>query len=219
MEHYESPLSIDIRKLGGYAQKCHAYAKALRYKENEFRLNPSQDIIGSLITINNNLQQSDSATGILIYAHQYHALELIERWHEKLQRWEAALDSYRIRQIESPESFDITLGIMRCLDALGDWVALAQLTQEKWTHANNDARKKIAPFAAGAAWGLRDWEKMNDYSRFMTSDTVDHSFYRAIVAVQQQHYDMASKLIDKTRDLLVTDFMAVIGESYDRAYS
>jgi FKBP12-rapamycin complex-associated protein len=36
MEHDDKALPIDIRTLGMYAAKCHAFAKALHYKELEF---------------------------------------------------------------------------------------------------------------------------------------------------------------------------------------
>ena len=37
MEHDDKALPIDIRTLGSLAEKCHAYAKALHYKELEFQ--------------------------------------------------------------------------------------------------------------------------------------------------------------------------------------
>lgn len=40
MEHDEKSLPIDIRTLANYAQKCHAYAKALHYKELEYMQDP-----------------------------------------------------------------------------------------------------------------------------------------------------------------------------------
>ncbi|RLN45579.1 hypothetical protein BBO99_00007470 [Phytophthora kernoviae] len=40
MEHDVEALPIDIRELGELAQKCHAYAKALHYKELEFHTSP-----------------------------------------------------------------------------------------------------------------------------------------------------------------------------------
>ena len=36
MELADKPLPIDIRKLGALAERCHAYAKALHYREIEF---------------------------------------------------------------------------------------------------------------------------------------------------------------------------------------
>lgn len=54
MEHDVEALPIDIRELGELAQKCHAYAKALHYKELEFHTSPST-CIEALISINNQL--------------------------------------------------------------------------------------------------------------------------------------------------------------------
>ena len=46
MEHYDKPLPIDIRTLGNHAENCHAYAKALHYKELEFL---SEEILESSV--------------------------------------------------------------------------------------------------------------------------------------------------------------------------
>ena len=70
------------------------------------------------------------------FAQQHHELDLKESWYEKLQRWEDALIAYEGKQKEDPLNFDITMGRMRCLQALGDWERLSQLTQEKWTKAS-----------------------------------------------------------------------------------
>lgn len=40
MEHDENPLPVDIATLGAVAENCHAFAKALHYKELEFKRNP-----------------------------------------------------------------------------------------------------------------------------------------------------------------------------------
>ena len=68
MEHDDKALPIDIKNLGKYAAGCHAYAKALHYKELEFLSEPLTSTIEHLISINNQLQQPDSAVGILIHA-------------------------------------------------------------------------------------------------------------------------------------------------------
>ena len=66
MEHDDKSLAIDIRTLGAYSAKCHAYAKALHYKELEFISEPLANTIEALISINNQLQQNDSAIGRLL---------------------------------------------------------------------------------------------------------------------------------------------------------
>ena len=50
-----------------------AYAKALHYREMEFRSEPHVEAaIESLISINNQLQQPDAAQGVLSYSQQQH---------------------------------------------------------------------------------------------------------------------------------------------------
>jgi FKBP12-rapamycin complex-associated protein len=54
---------------GNLANKCHAYAKALHYKEIEFHSNQAA-CLESLIAINNQLEQPEAAVGILKHAQQ-----------------------------------------------------------------------------------------------------------------------------------------------------
>ena len=55
------------RTLGALAEKCHAYAKALHYRELEFRSDP-EAAVEALISINNNLRLPEAADGILAHA-------------------------------------------------------------------------------------------------------------------------------------------------------
>lgn len=98
MEHDDKPLPMSISTLGQYAQRAHAFAKALHYKELEFYDQPTTPTIESLISINNQLQQSDAAIGILKHAQLHHDLQLKETWYEKLQRWDDALKAYNERE-------------------------------------------------------------------------------------------------------------------------
>ncbi|KAJ3083694.1 phosphatidylinositol kinase- protein kinase tor1, partial [Quaeritorhiza haematococci] len=219
MEHDDKALPIDIRTLGAYAAKCHAYAKALHYKELEFITEPLTNTIEALISINNQLQQPDSAIGILTYAQQNHAVELKESWYEKLHRWEDGLLAYERKQAEDPLSVEATLGRMRCLHNLGEWEALSQLAQERWAYAKDDVKKAIAPLAAAAAWGLGQWDLMDEYIAVMKQESPDSAFFRAILALHRNLYPQAKQFIDKTRELLDTELMALVGESYNRAYT
>jgi len=69
MEHDDRVLPIGIRDLGDYAQKCHAYAKALHYNEMVFRNLPGA-CTEALISINNELEQPEAAVGILHYTQE-----------------------------------------------------------------------------------------------------------------------------------------------------
>ncbi|EOD48942.1 putative phosphatidylinositol 3-kinase tor2 protein [Neofusicoccum parvum UCRNP2] len=218
MEHDDKALPIDVRTLGMYAARCHAYAKALHYKELEFNAEQNARAVEALISINNQLQQTDAAFGILRKAQNYQDVELKETWFEKLEKWEEALKSYQRRERDEPDSFEITMGKMKCLHALGEWDVLSTLAQDKWIHAPQEYRRSIAPLAAAAAWGLGQWELMDQYLSVMKSSSPDWSFFGAILAIHRNQFEEAQKHIAKTRDGLDTQLSAVFGESYQRAY-
>ncbi|KAG7397333.1 phosphatidylinositol kinase- protein kinase tor1 [Phytophthora boehmeriae] len=161
MEHDVEALPIDIRELGELAQKCHAYAKALHYKELEFHTSPST-CIEALISINNQLGQPEAAVGILKYAQTHHSsvIQVKETWFEKLQDWRAALALYDRRLEYAQEhsgdnqglDIDICIGKMRCLEALGKWEELSALVAQVWSalhSSDHDSAKSSAPPSRG----------------------------------------------------------------------
>lgn len=83
MEHDEKALPLDTRTLGALAEKCHAYAKALHYKELEYTATKDQKepaVFEALISINNHLRQPDAAVGILTLAQANEDVVLKESW-------------------------------------------------------------------------------------------------------------------------------------------
>jgi FKBP12-rapamycin complex-associated protein len=218
MERNDTALPIDVRTLGLYAAKCHAFAKALHYKELEFTAEQNPGSVQALITINNQLQQYDASLGILRKAQNYNDVDLKETWYEKLFRWDEALVAYQKREEEEGETFETTMGKMRCLHALGEWDVLSTLAQDKWIHANSDIRKAIAPLAAAAAWGLGQWELMDNYLSVMKASSPDRAFFGAILSIHRNQFEDAYMHIDKARTMLETELTALFGESYDRAY-
>lgn len=218
MEHDDKSLPIAITTLGQYAQRCHAYAKSLHYKELEFYEEPTTSTIEALISINNQLQQSDAAVGILKHAQMHHDLQLKETWFEKLQRWDDALRAYNERSKTEPDNMEITMGKMRCLHALGEWKQLAELALSKWDISSGDIKRNISPLAAAASWGLGQWDRMEEYIRVMKSESPDRAFFNAILSLHRNNFEDASNHILKARDLLVTEITALVSESYNRAY-
>ena len=219
MEHDDRALPLDIRQLGKYAARNHAYAKALHYKELEFEEEKTPSTVEALISINNQLQQSDAAVGILRNAQKYRDFDLKETWFEKLQRWDEALAAYERREKDDPTSFEVTMGKMRCLHALGEWDNLSSLAEQKWSLASIDHKRAIAPLAAAAAWGLGQWELMDNYLDGMKAQAPDKFFFSAILSIHRDCYDQASAHIERAREGLDTELSALLGESYNRAYS
>ncbi|XP_014737189.1 PREDICTED: serine/threonine-protein kinase mTOR isoform X3 [Sturnus vulgaris] len=224
MEHSDKgplPLRDDngIVLLGERAAKCRAYAKALHYKELEFQKGPTPAILESLISINNKLQQPEAAAGVLEYAMKHFGeLEIQATWYEKLHEWEDALVAYDKKMDTNKDDPELMLGRMRCLEALGEWGQLHQQCCEKWTQVNDETQAKMARMAAAAAWGLGQWDSMEEYTCMIPRDTHDGAFYRAVLALHQDLFSLAQQCIDKARDLLDAELTAMAGESYSRAY-
>ncbi|XP_027052994.1 serine/threonine-protein kinase mTOR [Pocillopora verrucosa] len=221
MEHTEKgalPLNNDL--LGEQASKCRAYAKALHYKEEEFHRGPTTETLEALISINNKLQQPQAAHGVLVYAMKNHGadVKIKERWYEKLHDWEQALEAYNKKLIQNPDEINLSLGRMRCLEALGEWGELHQVAVEKWPVVSDDIRQQMARMAAAAAWGLGNWDSMEEYTCMIPRETQEGAFYRAALALHQNHFQQAQGCIDSARDVLDTELTARAGESYNRAY-
>lgn len=219
MEHEDKPLPIENRTLGDYAMKCHAYAKALHYKELEFFSETSPAIIEDLIMINTNLQQHDAAWGTLTVAREQYDVTKHEEWYERLHRWTEALDVYQRKLRSEPGNPDFIIGKMRCLHALGEWEQLAAQVDDYWPNSTNEERREMAAMGAAAAWSLNEWDSMDDYIAAMKGDSADRSFYKAILAVHRNQFPKALSHITKARDLLDPDLTALVGESYGRTYT
>ncbi|XP_060066726.1 serine/threonine-protein kinase mTOR-like [Ylistrum balloti] len=221
MEHCDKgPLPLDTSLLGGRAMRCRAYAKALHYKEEEFHRGPNTETLEALISINNKLQQPESAAGVLEYAMKHHRadLKIQEGWYEKLHEWNKALDAYNRRQELATDDINLTLGKMRCLEALAEWNQLHQIACDKWPTVSDDNRAKMARMAAAASWGLGQWDSMEEYICLIPRTSYDGAFYRAVFALHSENYQLAQQCIDKARDILDTELTAMVGESYNRAY-
>ncbi|XP_037955980.1 serine/threonine-protein kinase Tor [Teleopsis dalmanni] len=220
MEHCDKdPLPIETKLLGTRAMSCRAYAKALRYKEEEFMTSKDPQVFESLILINNKLQQKEAAEGLLTtFRNAVNELKVQGRWYEKLHNWDQALEHYEKHLKLDQSDLEIRLGHMRCLEALGDWSQLSSVAKNEWDTLSREAKSRAGPLASVAAWGLQDWESMEEYVRCIPTETQDGSFYRAVLAVHHEDFDTAQRLIYETRDLLDTELTSMAGESYERAY-
>ncbi|KAL7287805.1 hypothetical protein TKK_0018180 [Trichogramma kaykai] len=230
MEHCDKgPLPLDSKILGERAMHCRAYAKALHYKEDEFHKGRSGAVFESLIGINNKLQQKEAAEGLLEYVMNQQQLQQNDsnkqelkvqvRWYEKLHNWDKALQLYHERLDADPGDIESTLGEMRCLEALGEWGQLHEVAMKQWSEHSHETKQRMARMAAAAAWGLNNWDAMQQHVALIPKDTQDGAFYRAVLAIHDEHYSLAHRLIDSARDLLDTELTAMVGESYQRAYN
>lgn len=218
MEHCDKgPLPIDPELLGEKAMHCRAYAKALHYKEEEFNRGVNPKVVEALISINNKLQQKEAAEGLL--QHVKPKMDLEVRWYEKLHNWDKALSMYKDILDKNTADHAACLGQMRCLEALGEWNDLHELVAKRFDILPESEKVKASRLAAASAWGIKDWESMEKYTKVMPRESQDGAFYRAVLSIHKEQYDDAQRFIDSARDLIDTELTAMAGESYERAYN
>lgn len=175
MEHDVEALPISLSILAELAQKGHAYAKALHYRELEFQTNPA-GCFESLININKKLDQYDAASGLLKVVEQiqkkFPALKEVyavqESWLAKLGHWDTALVKYNEKLALMPHDSTVLAGKMKCLDALGRWEEAIQICEDNLDlmrveseHVGNKTLTKAAVIGARAAWSLNQWDRMD----------------------------------------------------------
>lgn len=219
MEHCDqNKLPISTSILGTRAMDCRAYAKALHYKEDEFKEKRDPQVFESLILINTKLQQKEAAEGLLTSCHIATELKVQGQWYEKLHKYDKAVQHYREQLAVDSTDLNSRIGLMQCLGALGEWSDLADIARNEWDTLPPDGKSRAGRLAAVSTWGLQNWEEMQEYVRCIPEDTQDGCFYRAVIAVNDGEFEKAQRLIDETRDLLDTELTSMAGESYERAY-
>lgn len=83
------------------------------------------------------------------------------------------------------------------------------MAKEKWETATYDMKQRMARMAAAAAWGLGQWDSMEEYICLINRNTLDGAFYRCVLGVHQEHFQLAQNCADKARDLIDTELTAL----------
>lgn len=224
MEHSDKgPLPIPPQLLAKRAQACRAFAKALHYKEEEFKASAdgakSTLVLEDLLSINKKLQHPEAAAGALKYAENNgYELNNKERWYEKLHDWDNALREYKLKSENKPEDTDSLKGLLRCYEHVGEWESLYKLAAESWPKLSKRDQQEVARAAATAAWSLRRWDGMERFTKCMRENTVESACYQAVLEVHRNNFDTAHELIDQARSSIDTDLTAMADEGKNRAY-
>lgn len=233
MEHDVEALPISLSILAELAQKGHAYAKALHYRELEFGSNPAA-CFETLININKKLDQYEAAAGLLKVATQiqkklpefsdFYAVQ--ESWLAKLGYWPEALAKYEEKLMDNPRDSVAIAGKMKCLEALGRWEEAVKLCEENLDYMRveheaqqkSNAYVKAAVIGARAAWSLNEWTMMDNFVSHLPQENVDGSFMKAVLAVYSENFDETQKYLEVTRRHLDKSITSLMSESYGRAY-
>ena len=229
MEHDVEALPIEAKVLAELAEKSHAYAKALHYRELEFQSFPnvSSTCFHRLIHINKKLNNFDGAYGILKVAQNLQnsrpdlGIVVKEAWLAKLGRWDEALDMYEKKLLAHPTNAEALVGKSKCLNALGRWEEALHLLQSnagltkksQSSQVLKSTAHKAAVVGARAAWSLNRWDVMDSFVKKLPTGNIDATFMTAVLAVHEGDFEKSDTYIDKTRKFLNQN-VSTCGVSY-----
>ncbi|KAJ2011958.1 phosphatidylinositol kinase- protein kinase tor1, partial [Coemansia sp. S680] len=219
MERDEKQIQIDLKLLGEYADRCHALAKELHYKEAEWMLEKSYETIEKLIELNQNLDLHDSAVGMLnhVRSEQPDIRESVE-WYRRLQRWDDALAIYQRQEAEEGPSYNNTNGQLRCMFEMSDWDALLPFFERIWRGNDHQLQMASANIGMSMAWTLGDIENMEFYMSKLPNNSNDKSFCTALLSVYHNKWDEAKEHITKAREEIRENLVSRATESYSRGH-
>ena len=71
---------------------------------------------------------------------------------------------------------------------------LHEVASYRWPVVTDHDRQKMSRMAAAAAWGLGQWDCMEEYSCMIPRDTYDGAFYRAVLALHMDQFALAQQV-------------------------
>ena len=73
---------------------------------------------------------------------------------------------------------------------------LYEIACESWGMGDDTTRQKMSVMASAAAWGLGQWDSMEEYVRSIPRNTMEGSFYQALLHIHQRQFDDAQRVRD-----------------------
>ena len=59
---------------------------------------------------------------------------------------------------------------------------------------DDDTRQKMSVMASAAAWGLGQWDSMEEYVRSIPKNTMEGSFYQSLLHIHHRQFISAQKV-------------------------
>ena len=202
MDFEEIPIPARTQIVATAAERHELYSKALYFREQEYRESkglPSSECVEALIAVNIKLGYVDSVNGLL-RSSAANFVKVRASWHEKLENWPAALNSYSVRLLEDPGNREWLNGRMRCLSALGEWDRLLDISSSSPSTAS-----LTATFQAEACFHLQRWDDLKRclaVYKDILEGQFDSCIYEACVAIRNNDLVTARESARRAREIL-----------------
>ena len=77
---------------------------------------------------------------------------------------------------------------------MGEWTKLYEIACESWGLGDDDTRQKMSVMASAAAWGLGQWESVEEYGKSIPKNTTEGCFYQALMDIHRRQFSGAQKV-------------------------
>ena len=71
---------------------------------------------------------------------------------------------------------------------------LYEIACESWGMGDDDTRQSMSVMASAAAWGLGQWDSMEEYVRSIPKNTMEGSFYQALLHIHHCQFTSAQSI-------------------------
>ena len=71
---------------------------------------------------------------------------------------------------------------------------LYDIASEMWPMGDDDTRQQMSVMATSAAWGLNQWDGMEEYVRCIPRESFDGAFYQALLNIHNHSFVEAQKV-------------------------
>ncbi len=69
---------------------------------------------------------------------------------------------------------------------------MCELASENWGTGNDQMRQRMSLMASQAAWGLGDWDNMEEYVHSIpNTGTMFHSFFQSVLHIHRHQFHEA----------------------------
>lgn len=87
-------------------------------------------------------------------------------------------------------------------------VKLCELACDNWGSGNDQMRQKMSLMASKAAWGLGQWDNMEEYVRSIpsTGTTMFYSFFQSVLHIHRRKFPAAQRVSDHKQGMCHAEF-------------
>ena len=77
---------------------------------------------------------------------------------------------------------------------MGEWTKLYEIACESWGMGDDETRQKMSVMASASAWGLGQWESMEEYCKSIPKNTPIGAFFQALMGIHKRQFSAAQQV-------------------------